>query len=331
MVEDQPVEQGEAGEATRRRVIQPALFEVGTDGRLRGHVGIMPDLTPESSLSVARYWYRRYLEQSGHPPNTVKSYSYDLAVFENIIGPLPIGQIRRRHIALFLDETDSRSTRKRRLTSVSGLFKYLVDKTHVLEADPTEPFYPDHIPLKTPHPLFADEQAALLAAAEQDSPRAPAAIWLMLRLGLTRGEVNHLKREHIDRSTPDQPVVYIYYDNPRHQGRERKLAAGPEFAPILQRLIEASDPDEEALFPIPPQTINVLVERVARAPGLNRHVSPQTLRDTFAVDRAREGADEDELLQLLGLADDARNRVSVQRYLKLAAPPLLTGDAAPPP
>ncbi|MCC2629881.1 MAG: hypothetical protein K0S14_3531, partial [Thermomicrobiales bacterium] len=29
-----------------------------------------------------------------------------------------------------------------------------------------------------------------------------------------------------------------------------------------------------------------------------------------------------DLLAILGLADDARNRASVQRYLKLAAPPL---------
>jgi integrase/recombinase XerD len=51
-------------------------------------------------------------------------------------------------------------------------------------------------------------------------------------------------------------------------------------------------------------------------------VTPQLLRDTYAVDRAREGADEDRLLALLGLADDPRNRASVGRYIKLGAPPL---------
>jgi len=58
-------------------------------------------------------------------------------------------------------------------------------------------------------------------------------------------------------------------------------------------------------------------------------VTPQTLRDTFAVNRAREGADEAELLRLLGLADDSRNRMSVRRYIKLAEPPLLAEQAAP--
>jgi integrase/recombinase XerD len=71
-----------------------------------------------------------------------------------------------------------------------------------------------------------------------------------------------------------------------------------------------------------PQSINKMVERVARAAGITKRVTPQLLRDTYAVNQARAGADEDKLLALLGLADDPRNRVSVQRYMKLAAPPL---------
>ena len=40
------------------------------------------------------------------------------------------------------------------------------------------------------------------------------------------------------------------------------------------------------------------------------------------ADRAATGADEKKLLQILGLAPDSRNRKSVQRYIKLAAPPI---------
>jgi len=311
-----------------RRPLQPPLFELGTDGRLRGHVALVPDLTPESSLEIARYWYRRYLEQSGHPRNTVNSYSYDLAVFEMLIGSKPIGEIRPRDIALFLDDSQTRSTRKRRLTSVSGFFKFLIDKAQVLEHDPTESFYPEHIPLKTPRPLFREEQERILAAAEADGPRAHAAVWLMLCLGLSRGEVLQLRADHVDLSDPEQPVVYVFYENPRHRGRERKLAAGAPFTAIYRRLVEEHGP-LDYLIPILPQSLNKLVERVAQAAGIQRHVTPQTLRDTFAVNRAREGADEAELLRLLGLADDSRNRMSVRRYIKLAEPPLLAEQAAP--
>ena len=310
------------------RPVQPALFDVDREGRLRGHVAIMPELSGASSLDVARYWYRRYLQQSGHPDNTVRSYSYDLAVFEQLIGPKPVGQIRPRDVGHFLDDSTTRSTRKRRLTSVSGLFKFLIERARVLEKDPSESFYPDHIPLKTPRPLFAEEQERLLAAAAEDGPRARLAIWLMLKLGLSRAEVLQLKAEHLDFSDPAHPVVYVFYDDVRHRGRERKLAGDASLAAIYAEF-RAAYPNAERLLPIFPQSLNKLVERVAAAAGLTKRVSPQSLRDTFAVDRAIEGAEEADLLRLLGLADEARNRMSVRRYLKLAEPPLLGSQDEP--
>ena len=50
-------------------------------------------------------------------------------------------------------------------------------------------------------------------------------------------------------------------------------------------------------------------------------MDPQELM-RLAIEKARQGANEDNLLTLLGLADDPRNRSSVRRYVKLAEPPL---------
>lgn len=302
-------------------MIQPPLFELTGTGKLRGAVGFLPVLSADSSLDVARFWFRRYLEQSGHPPNTVKSYSYDLAVFESIIGPKPIRAITERDVATFLDQSRGRSTRKRRLTTLSTFFKYLITRAKVLEFDPTAVFYSDRIPLKTPQPLFADEQRRLLEAAAAEGPRTHLAVWLMLRLGLSRHEVLALRAAHIDWSNPDQPVVYVFAEGQKRRLRERKLAANRELTEIYQRLIE-EEGSVDRLVPILPQSLNKLVERVAQAARIDKLVTPQTLRHTFAVEQAKRGATEDELLELLGLADDARNRESVRRYLELAAPPL---------
>ncbi len=309
---------GETAGTGTERSRQPALFEVGGDGKLRPGVATMPALDAGSPLTVARYWYRRHLEQGGHSRNTVESYSYDLALFELQVGPKAINAIKPRDIAHFLGESQTRSTRKRRLTSISGFFKFLVGAARVLPADPSENFYPEHIPLKTPQPLFAAEQERLLAAAAEDSPRTQAALWLMLRLGLSRGELLALRAEHVDLSAPRRPVVYIYYDNPRWAGKERHLAADEAFAAIHSRFLDEYRP-QDILFPILPQSVNKIVERVAAAAGIARKVTPQLLRDTYAVDQARAGADEDRLMALLGLADDPRNRASVGRYLKLGA------------
>jgi integrase/recombinase XerD len=278
-------------------------------------------LSAESSLDLARSWYRRELEQAGRPSNTVESYCYDLVVLEKLIGPKPIGAIDQTDIARLLGDANGRATRKRRLTSARRFFRYLIDDARVLRADPTEGHYPHTIPLRSPVPLFPAEQEALLAAAADDEPWSLPAIWLMLRLGLTRAELLALRREHIDLEDPSGPVVYIFYDDVTKRGKERKLAAGEAFRDIYTLFLEARSP-VDLLFPVGPQAVNGMVDRVRAAAGIQKEVTPQTLRHSFAVDRANAGATEEDLLAILGLADDARNRASVQRYLKLAAPPL---------
>lgn len=300
---------------------QPPLFEVAADGRLRPPVAAMPELTASSPLEVARWWFRNWLEQNGHPPNTVESYSYDLSLFQQQIGAKPINQLNPVDIARFLERSGTRSTRKRRLTSIGRFFDYLVKVDKLLTVDPSDEFFPEHIPLKTPNPLFENEREAILAAATREGPRTEVMVMLMLLLGLGRSELLAVKRDHIDLSDPSQPVVYVFYENPRWRGKERKLAAPTEFAAPYQAMLAAEQPTDR-LFELLPQTVNKLVERVARKAGLTKRVTPQLLRDTYAVYQARQGASEDKLLALLGLADDPRNRVSVQRYLKLAAPAL---------
>ena len=300
---------------------QLELFAPSAAGRFTPLLGGMPPLAPDSSLTLARAWYRRELEQAKRPRNTVESYCYDLVVLESLIGPKPINAVDRGDIARYLGGASSRSTRKRRLTSARRFFHYLIEDARVLGADPTAGYYPHTIQLRSPVPLFAAEQESLLAAAAVDEPWSLPAIWLMLRLGLTRGELLALRRDHIDLVDPTRPVVFVFYDDPAKRGKERKLAADAEFAALYAAYLEDRAP-VDALFPFGPQAVNGMVDRVRRAAGIRKEVTPQTLRHTYAVEKAKQGADEVQLLALLGLADDPRNRASVRRYLKLAEPPL---------
>lgn len=300
---------------------QLPLFAPGAHGRFTPMLGGLPPLEPGSSLELARAWYRRELEQAKRPRNTVESYSYDLAVMQELIRNKPIDAIDRGDIATYLGKSSGRATRKRRLTSARRFFTFLIEDARVLGGDPTAGYYPHTIPLRSPVPLFADEQAALLATAAEDEPWALPAIWLMLRLGIARGELLALRRDHVDREDPERPIVFVFYDDPTKRGKERKLAADAEFAAILAAYDEAKAP-VDALFPHVPPAVNAMVDRVRRAAGLRKEITPLTLRHTFAVERAKSGADETQLLALLGLADDPRNRASVRRYLKLAEPAL---------
>lgn len=300
---------------------QLSLFATLPTGEFAPTLSGLPPLTETASLPLARSWFRRELEQARRPRNTIDAYSNDLAVLEHLIGPKTVKAITRRDIARFLGDANNRTTRKRRLTSVRRFFAFLIHTARVLTEDPSEGYYPHGIQLRSPIPLFPDEQERMLWAAREDEPWSEAAIWLMMRLGITRAELLALERDHIDRTTAPAPTVYIFYGDATKQAKERHLVTTDDFAAIYDAFLDARDPGGQ-LFPVGPQAVNGMVERVRRAADIEKEVTPNVLRHTFAVDQARAGADQQRLLALLGLADDPRNRASVNRYLRLAAPPV---------
>jgi integrase/recombinase XerD len=309
-------------EAQKQQVpYQPPLFTVTARGELIRPVAEIPDLTSSSSLEIARWWYRRHLEQERRPINTITSYMYDLALLQDFIGPKPVERITPADVRRFLDLAQNKSTRKRRLTSIGGLFRYLIKDEKILTEDPSDKFFPDFIQLKTPQVLFPDEQERLLEAAKAENLRTYLIVWLLLKLGLTRAELLALKVDHIDMSDAEHPLVYIFYEDVRWQPKERKLAATAEFGEAFRKFVLEYKP-ERRLFEMMPQSVNKLVDRVAADASISKRVTPQSLRDTFAVEQAKNGATETKLLQILGLAPDSRNRRSVQRYTKLAQPPV---------
>ena len=302
------------------RPLQPPLFDVADGGRFEPEIGVIGPLRSDSQIPVARYWFREHLIEEQRPDNTIKSYAYDLSLLERSLGLKRIDQITKRDVAQFLGDANTRSTKKRRLTSVSQFFSWLVNEKQVLTSDPTADFYPDQIALKTPRPLHPDEQEALLAAAADDSPRAALMCWMMLRLGLGRSELLDLEPMDIELHPDSGAEITVFPRTTRMRNKERKLMADTEFGPLLAAYEAGRDEEAQKLFDILPQSVNKLVERVAARAGIRKKVTPQTLRDTFAVELAKDGADEEQLLAILGLADDARNRMSVQRYLKLGGP-----------
>ncbi|MDQ6693416.1 MAG: tyrosine-type recombinase/integrase [Chloroflexota bacterium] len=303
------------------RAVQAPLFSLSTRGDLLQPTADIPALTPTSSLDVARWWFKRHLEQEHRPINTVDSYMYDLALFQQSVGNKTLDKINNTDLANFLGDANSKSTRKRRLTSLQGLFRYLVLKEKVLNRNPADSFFPDYVPLKTPQILFPTEQESVLAAAREENVRTYLIIYLLLKLGLTRTELLALKVEYVDDGNPEQPLIYVHYEEVRWQPKDRKLGGDIDFTTAYAEYRERYKPVSR-MFNLLPQSINKIVDRVAEEAGVKKRVTPQSLRDTFAVEQAKAGADEKKLLEILGLAPESRNRKSVQRYIKLAAPPV---------
>lgn len=308
------------------RAIQPQLFNINSKGEIiQQQITEVPALNSRSNLDVARWWFRSFLEQLNRPKNTIASYMYDLAGFEEFIGSKTLDKVSSSDVANYLAQSQKKSTRKRRLTSMGAFFKYLIQTEKVLDKDPTDNFYADFIPLKTPIVLDPQEQEEMLEASGRENSRTFLMIFFMLRMGFTRTELLAIQPEHIDTSDAEHPQVYVSYDDKRWAKKERKVSTIAEFSPAFKSYIEEFQPGRK-LFEMLPQSVNKLVERVAREAEINKKVTPQSLRDTFAVECARNGSNSSELLKILGLAPDPRNRMSVDRYTKLAGGAPLSGE-----
>ena len=270
-----------------------------------------------SLLSTARVWFRQHLLDSERPHNTVESYIYDLVVLEHRLTDKPINRINETDIALYLGDASSKVTRKRRLTSVKAFFRYLTEDLKILKFDPTENFSPHPLEHKRPEILTPEEQDAILLAAQGDEPWSAPAIWLMMKLGLGRTELLALERDHIDRTARPGPEVLIAYDSPGKHNKQRTLIADDNFAEMYDLFLDHRQP-ESVLFTYGPQAVNGMVDRVTAAAGIARRVTPQLLRQTAAVEMARHGRGVNQMLALLGMANDARNRETIRIYIAMA-------------
>lgn len=276
-----------------------------------------PPVDAHTTLSVARIWFKQHLQDQARPHNTIESYIYDLVVLENRVSDKPIHRINETDIALFLGDATSKATRKRHLTSLKSFFGYLVEDLKVLKIDPTSSFSPHRLELNPPEILNEVEQDAMISSSLGDEPWSAPAIWLMMRLGLGRAEILGLKRDHVDRLADPGPEILVAYDAPGKLAKQRILLGNQEFAEIYARFLEQKQP-ADVLFPYGPQAVNGMVERVASNAGIRRKITPQLLRQTAAVETARTGKSVNQMLALLGMANDARNRETVRMFIQMA-------------
>lgn len=249
--------------------------------------------------------------------HTVKSYRADIecfiafaqeqgaeeALFVNV-KPILI----RAYLAEMKNKEYSRKTIARRIASLRSFFRHLCREEVITE----NPFSLIHSPkLEKKLPVFLDpiEINDLLALPEDSllGQRDAAILELLYATGMRVGELAALAIENVDLS---RGFVLVFGKG----AKERIVPVGRTAIKAIARylsnsrlvLLKKSDVSHNQLFvnnkggPLTDRSIRRILEKYVEMLALTKHVSPHTIRHTFATHLLNNGADLRSVQELLG-------------------------------
>lgn len=210
-----------------------------------------------------------------------------------------------RHVAKF----NSRST-ARSLSALRGFYRYLV-RTNQLDTDPTANVEQLKLGKPLPKSLSEQEVEALLQAPDLSEPiglRDRAMLELLYACGLRVSELVTLETHQINSR---QGVIRLM-----GKGRkERLVPMGEEALSWFSRYLKEArsvllkQPDSQVLFPssrgsfMTRQAFWHRIKHYVKVAGIDKPVSPHTLRHAFATHLLNHGADLRVVQLLLGHSD----------------------------
>ena len=253
--------------------------------------------------------------------NTYDSYTFDLECFKNYFNNKKIDNIKENDIVLYLEylkeekKLSSRSI-ERHLTTIRGFFKYLV-KMEIIKYDITKNIDNLKIGKHLPMTLTIDEVNKLMDIP-LDNPfnyRTKAMLEVMYGSGLRVSELVNLTLNDID----------LYNDTILVHGKGSKERIVPlgdyakeyltKYLEVRNSLIKRKNGNPDKLFlnnhgkPITRNGFNFLLNKLLKEKGIDKEITPHTLRHSFATHMLDNGADLRTIQELLGHSDIVTTRI----------------------
>ena len=253
--------------------------------------------------------YLEFCAAIDRAPHTLRTIELDLSLLARFLEDRPVQSIGLddlRHFSAWLRaerHNDSRSLR-RKVASVKAFFAYLREHG-VRDDDPSEALiYPAAEP-HLPEFLESGEARRLVDAAERLLWRA--LIVTLLETGLKRDEVLalHPSDVFLDPDDADRSYLVVRAASQARRIRARTLPLSLQARDVLTQYLATVVGDH--LFPVSVRAVNLIVETTGERAGLHKRgpISPQMLRDSFAVQEVRRRLDDEDESRRSGLSDVA--------------------------
>ncbi|HET7296689.1 MAG TPA: tyrosine recombinase XerC [Gemmatimonadales bacterium] len=273
-------------------------------------------------------------DERGASPHTLRNYGADLDEFTKFLrrerSSLVTADARlvRAYLAWLYQRRLAKATIARRLASVRSCFRFLA-RRGVIEQNPARQVRSPRQSRRLPSFLPKDESKELLdrpPEASEAARRDHALLEVLYATGIRVGECCGLDCDDVDRSHRTVRVL-------GKGDKERVVPVGDTALAALDDYLSLRGRASGPLFTnhrggrLTPRSVRRIVRREARRSGLDRRVTPHTLRHTFATHMLGEGADLRLIQELLG-----HSRLSTtQRYTQVSPEHLMkVYDAAHP-
>jgi tyrosine recombinase XerC len=279
-----------------------------------------PRLTPAWEAALQRF--SRELKTRGASPHTLRAYANDLGELAEWAtgrgkepGTLAYRDLRS-YAASLSERRLARSSIARKLAAVGSLHDHLV-RTGVAAQNPAELLASPRLESRLPRVLRPDQLAALLDRIPASGPlevRDRAMLELAYACGLRAEEIINL-----DLDDPDFDSEALRVTG--KGSKTRMVPMGEPASRALERYLRTARPAlatsraERAMFlsrrgrRLSPSDVRRRLERWVRDAAVAGHVSPHTLRHSFATHLLEGGADLRSIQELLGHASVSTTQV----------------------
>lgn len=278
-----------------------------------GHI-----LTADSSLQAAFGGFEKHMQDEGFSLNTQKAFSSDIRLLGRYLGiGQAVGDISISNLNDFLTWLRyergvpcSAKSYARRVTTVKVFFGWL-HKIEVLLENPAAKVIQSSVTSPLPSVPLEEHLAKAMMVTEnwrlgvgvsKPDTRPGLLLSLLLQTAIKKGEAMAIVPNHIDRSNPDNPFLFIRYKNPQLRYKERKIPLEPDWLNWLDEYQQQYRPDD-TLFTCTARNLEYILDEIGKEAGFGRGIlSFESLRWASAMRDFRAGVEESTLRERLGLS-----------------------------
>jgi integrase/recombinase XerD len=272
-------------------------------------------------------WIERFVEyltvERGLSLNTLESYRRDLLAFASYLSEhfqLTVLDATQAHVVAYLgylrNSGRATSTISRNLASLRSFFHFMV-REEAMAADPTANLETPKVEKRLPKVLTVDEVERLLQAPDPRTPtgaRDKAMLELLYATGIRVSELVSLQLRDLNLAAGFLRCV-------GKGSKERIIPVGQVAQAALLHYLESGraklvrNTGSQALFvnhmgvQMSRQGFWKILKKYSRAAQIVKHITPHTLRHSFATHLLERGADLRSVQEMLGHADISTTQI----------------------